>query len=466
MPHDVHRESRTDRPASTQLGVEEIRYLSVPQAGVPALLSRLTINWNPGTGLETLRVMNGTTNPGPPYKGQGGDFLKYEFNSPHRPAGGQGIRSDVWTSPRSGFYFAANWPGQATYTGRFVPYTFYGPDDLGDSERMLYDPLYPSFVNLSSAGMQALGNRAYAKLRPQVAGASLTQAIWELRDVPGSLKGSAQFFHNMWQGFLKTKPVSVQRALRDAVAIPKDVSDEFVNYQFGWKPFVGDVVNTCAKIIDLDKTIQDNMASNGQYQKRRFSEPPSVEEDVVFSGDAVEAPYVYPSLGSTYLLSQAYTIKRVKYSRLWYTGSFWTYFPEFDPAMRSGFDSLDSANRIISSLGGGINPTMLYRIMPWTWLVDWFTGLGDLVQRLQDSAGNEVLCDEFYLMRQAREYFQYTWAYVDRQGGTNTLSWYRSMEVKRRDRARGVFNFAANPNGMSSVQKAILGALGLSRLIH
>ncbi|DAD52197.1 TPA_asm: maturation protein [ssRNA phage Gerhypos.3_24] len=436
-------------PLRPVLGRSGVSYISVPQQGVPLLLTEGDVANPQHVVHKEYRYVHGDTHEGPPYK-EGGDFLQYTMHYPVDILEGSAY-TETWTAPRLGYFFSPTWPGHGWYQGGFILPSTYGVEGLGDSERILYDQITESYVN--PGNLQELGNRAYNRLRPKIEQAGVFTAAYELKDLPGMLQTSV--------GGMKDIYRTIGGDFRNPLLGPKAVADHFLNHEFGWVPLVQDIQKTIKVAHDFDKYVSDAKSRNGKWAKRRFREPHIEEEHVEYQTSGAST-FVYPSLGDTYISSGKFTVTRQRMTDTWYTGRFMQYFPEFDTSFGPD-DMLTQLEQGLDLYGARMSPINLYRITPWTWMIDWFAGAGDLVQRATDIANGSTYAEAFYLMRHCYERWEFKSEFTDHLGNTQTLVWYRSIEVKRREKAKSMFGFSANPAGLSDMQKAILGALGISR---
>jgi hypothetical protein len=119
----------------------------------------------------------------------------------------------------------------------------------------------------------------------------------------------------------------------------------------------------------------------------------------------------------------------------------------------------------------GLNPTpsAVYKAIPWTWLVDWFSNIGDVIANLDGGVADRLAADYMYLMNKITFQMART-SYGNYYSG---VSWgsstpfsaecFQGAVSKRRMRA-SQFGFGVKENELSLTQWSILGALGLSRL--
>lgn len=410
---------------------------------------------------------------GPPFRTGGPFFHTLKFYADNSPQGSTYVVGPRITDPQTlGFIPTPEESWHYTYKGGFCDPFLGSPPPLS---ALSFTPTASSGVNgpshpdVNPDDLTNLGNRAWGKLRPDPAHAGLGQAIAEAKDLPNMLLGTARSFHLAWQGYLDKK--KFRRA-------PKQATDEFINQNFGWAPFLGDVGDMYKLVTDFRALEKKEIERNGKWRKRRRREEDVRSETLVWQANSQSnGSYAFPPLYSPNvnlnLKAQPgmhgkerpdhLSVHRVSVMEIWYEGKFRTYRPEFDAGLSSGYPGLDSANRAMTMAGLRITPTLLYNITPWTWLVDWFAGVGDAVQRYEDMLSDTVAAEYFYLMRRLVSRYEYTITKQTRDGAL-TLKWMGGVETKRRAVGGNAFGFSGSPSGLSGRQLAILGALGGSRV--
>lgn len=331
------------------------------------------------------------------------------------------------------------------------------------------------------ADLSSLGNRAYNKLRPKVEKAGLLQSLIELREAPRMLKTTAQGFLSSYTGMLRalgkdyaigTPSRRVNAAAANAMyrrfskdeSARKQLGDQYLNFQFGWKPFVKDVVNVCDVAVNGDKYIADGIARNDKWVQRRFAEDEISSEELVYSrtdSTCVDPAVLNESLGLGAKCS--YTITLEHYERVWYEGSFKVYRREFDKRIKM-HPGLRKVRQYATLMGLNVSPTVLWKVTPWTWLIDWFSDVGGAIQRSEDLLTQSVCSQYFYIMRHKKRRYRCRLVYTDLRGKVVDLSWYVGATIKQRGHGSSPFSFNLSPGGLSETQLSILAALGLSKL--
>jgi hypothetical protein len=324
-------------------------------------------------------------------------------------------------------------------------------------------------AQLNPTDLASLGNAAYNRLRPKVNVADLGQSIAEARDLPRMLQTTGKAFSQTWERILAPRDLSRryrrQELARDLRNAPKGASDQFLNTIFGWKPFVKDVVGVCDVVVNGHELIERRKASNDKWQRRTFTETELESEEVVYSRTDIAGcqPVDNSSFGRVVVPgSKRYTITREVITKIWYVGEFKFYYPEFDEKLRSGYPALLKARQYARLLGANADPTLLYKLTPYTWMVDWFSDVGAGVQRLQDLATNSVVSKYFYVMR-TRTYRYRLRSQFATTKGAHDLSWYYGATVKSRSSGSSPFGFNLKMPDLSGTQYAILAALGMSK---
>jgi hypothetical protein len=311
------------------------------------------------------------------------------------------------------------------------------------------------------------------------------QSIIELREAPRMYKQTAAMAASLYKQIARTKAIAryaadplkgarevnalVQFAesARDLRKVPKSISDEFLNVQFGWKPFVKDVNAICDVAVNFDEYTARAEKYNDVWQPVSYHEEVVETSDLVMlDGPGLVWPRVSPVLGDDYVVpwTSEFRIYRERCTRVWYKGSFKYYRPEFDKGLVGGYAAVRSARQALSLLGGNITPTVLYKVTPWTFLLDWFVNVGDNVQRFEDNVTGQVAARYFYLMRETYDRFRYVSSFTDRQGKVQSVEAVREVRVKRRAESTNPFEFSLLPANLSGMQLSILAALGISRM--
>jgi hypothetical protein len=293
---------------------------------------------------------------------------------------------------------------------KWKPWSEIGP---GYEKRIVYDGPYhvPYFTDLlsshpspesSDSTLGAWGTKAVANCAPTQPSVNLAAALIELwHDGLPKLVGKE---------FWETNTRKASSARNNA----KMGSSEWLNYQFGHVPLMSDVFSFMETVWQLDKLIAQFLRDNGKMVRRKWSFPPeySVVETVVDANAFPDGPgnvpdfYLFNEFPKTQLVRRRETMVR-----RWFTGAFvyhlpWTVFREMYDTYESNWQDLRSI------FGLRLTLDTIWQVTPWSWLVDWFTNVGDVISNASAWEANGLVMKYGYVMEHS--YVRDTYTYVIR----------------------------------------------------
>lgn len=378
-----------------------------------------TSYWPPWGDLSRGESLCGDyTNPGPPYRSGGPLFIQK--------------RSLVVDF---GSYSALTYnyinPLLSLAVGKAVP----------PNPELLIGPLVPSGFDDGSWGdPSSSGATGWNKFKPGKPGASLAQFVGELRDVPRMFKFRVKEF--------------------------KDLGSQYLNYQFGWRPFLMDLARFVRTTDSLQKRYQFFRNNNGKPMRRGGTVSKTSTTSTVacslrplieISGYSMVEPQVSPD--------PVFTV--VDSDHTWFEAKFRFWIPDF------GTD--ESLSRLGNQMyGASLSPSLVWELMPWSWLIDWFANVGDVMSNLSESEAAENLVAEYaFIMRHRKRTVTYKGSYDylsekdvwdpshDKLANAQASFTY-TFETKQRQQA-SPYGFGLTWGDFSLRQLAILASLGISR---
>lgn len=195
---------------------------------------------------------------------------------------------------------------------------------------------------------------------------TLFRNLAELRDIPRSVLSLKDTLGNLRKLYasLSTSP-SLRKIVFDLKNTSKDIPNEYLSFHFGWK-------QTWKDLNDL-LVAPAKIAKRYNLLIKRAGKPTTFRSKRTFlsgSTDGVSG-FDYFSFGEEQDVKIKSSISRESELRLVVNATF-----DFPPAVLPYFQFNDYLNRL------GIKPrvTDVYNLVPWTWLVDWFTGFGNYVE--------------------------------------------------------------------------------------
>lgn len=400
--------------------------------------------------------------PGPPYR-QGGPFrnLKVTRVTPYWVQG-QGTYD-----MKPGGQPPWNW---RRYVGGFHPpaeHLFGGPSVSNTS---LLNPNSSLFPGVSGADC----DRAWRLSKPRIERANLFVTIAELRDLPRMLKSTAKHFHDLWKDLGSGQGRGVS------------ASDVLLNQEFGWRPFLADINKMIDLVHKADRIIKNHMDRNGQPVRRKITlvgdwvideekqvkelddgtrkiptkSIPSVISDVSVSVNNGLCCLPVSLETGFFSVPPTYEVREIVTDHITATSK-WTYYNSvFDAGLEGFSSSLMNVQRYLTLYGLRITPSNVYRAMPWTWLIDWFSNFGDLVDRMSDAMVDEVVCWYLYVTKVRTFKRVIVQQLPFRDPGPLVLQWEKVILTKERVSASSPYGFSLSVSDLTPRQLLILGALG------
>lgn len=402
---------------------------------------------------------------GPPYY-EGGPFkhLIAQYMSPYGGVFGSGTYVKIDLSQK--------------YVGGFSPppdYAFGGLDI--STPNSFLTPNSTFFPNLD-----AYGQKAWRKTKPKIEYADAYVFLKEFKDTKRMVMSTGKLMLDSFDETLRRAinadavrlGVSGKRlenfvfkrlnsASRTKMMTPRYASDQFLNGQFGWLPFLSD-------IWKFDSTIQNFIAinariseRNGKWRRRRVTVATGDDTIRVAGGNGCILDPVLGTHWSQYFLTEPTweTTQRTEFE-VTSVGSFRYYLREFD--MEKEFYNSEWARmmRQLDIFGARISPYNIYRAIPWTWANDWFNSASTYLEYLSDALMNDLVCKYFYVLGhwKVTTTFSQTLPFPT---GTKVLQFSKVIETKQRLPGGSPFDYSLTWDGLSPRQLAILAALGITR---
>lgn len=412
-----------------------------------------TLNVTLDSKYSSFMVCKDQKNPGPPYI-KGGPFTSIQSKIQPFPVMGHGTYHSK---------FAENF-GDGTffrrYSGGFTNPSFGGFDFtisqlqnpafyLGGDIVLPVDPFYPLVDNA---------------LRPRLSKADGAVFLIELKDMPRMLLKTASDFKSIYVGLVRNKKIDLSDP-----HMPKEIADSFLNHQFGWAPFVRDMEKLVDAFQQSSEFILDITRRNNRWDHRsRVLQEDEIDGETVLSKSASwkvqpnNSPQMMSVVDTTSAdpFSAEYLIQDVV--RVWATGDYRFYRPEFDSTREDFVGLISQIKRRLVLYGLEINPYVLWKVTPWSWLVDWFSNVGPFIASYVSASSDQVISKNLYLMHRRRRRI------VLRQNirfwdGLRSFDFPREIVVKQRAVAETPFGFGPTWNALTPRQWAILASLAVSR---
>jgi hypothetical protein len=271
--------------------------------------------------------------------------------------------------------------------------------------------------------------------RPEI---GLPQFIGELRDFPRMIQHAGRFLNG--------------RAFKHGqnwLSAAKEVASENLAIQFGWAPLVSDLVKMVEFTESVEKRTKElNRLHSGSGLKRRIELGTTTVQDTVYSNAW--------SAHGVYLLNVP--VHRTTSVKNWAV-------IKWQPAYETRFQKAapDDVKRLILGLTpGNIAPTA-WELLPWSWLVDYFTNFGNFISLTNNAVGAQCLGGT--IMTQGT--YTNEWEKREVAGGAINMNAGSRVRVSKLRRAFTPFDFSpisATFPILSGKQLSILSSLAVTRV--
>lgn len=310
----------------------------------------------------------------------------------------------------------------------------------------------------------------WARTRPGNPVASLGQFLIELRDplgVPGrELIGKG--YESFWKkGYLRIPFQNIPYHLLNSLSWFRSLGSEYLNVVFGWKPFVNDLQQTYSLMKKIDREMAQIKRDNGRSIRRRTSlvnDKTSNKSSTNYVGPFVACggtPVNWWSAASRSAFSVVSTTK----VNAWYVAAYTYYIPDTN--------SWAWDTRARAALFGVLpTPELVWSVMPWSWLVDWFYNMGDVISNATSmNAVDNLVARYAYIMYNQRTETQnhcqtyageVNTATINAPGYDGSFSTTTVNEMKLRSEG-SPYGLGANFGSLSGYQKGVLAALGITK---
>ncbi|DAD51520.1 TPA_asm: maturation protein [ssRNA phage Gephyllon.1_5] len=248
-------------------------------------------------------------------------------------------------------------------------------------------------------------------------------------------------------------------------------ADEYLNMVFGWQPTVQDVLKICEVIVNTDKLVNQYMRDAGLQVRRQFEFDPKREVRQIASVGSHEIqiyalnPY-QPWSGNFYRNPYSdgmgsVSLTETKYEKYWFSGAFMYYLNKENSPWANMQNTAVIARKLLGT--EGLTLRLLYEIAPFSWLLDWFVNVGDLIANIDLFSRDGLVLRYGYLMRETILTRTYTHSGITTYGGrTGPFSMTEVFTDKRRVKATP-YGFGVSPSSFNPTQWAILAALGFTK---
>lgn len=291
--------------------------------------------------------------------------------------------------------------------------------------------------------LYSLGRGAYEKFSPLKPRVDMGQFFAEFGEIPRMLRATAKFFRNIWRSMGGAKTWFG----------PKHVADEWLNTQFGWVPFLSTLSDLIRTTQNVSSYIERLRRFNGKWEKRggRVAKVNTTSEydmlhNVLFSADSRFS-----------ISTNVKTSVETKFDA-WYEAKYRYWIPE----LRKPGIPLSVLNQMY---GMRVSPALIWELIPWSWLIDWFADIGRILQAADERQFGQLVSKDGYLMGHLTRRFKTEANFHISSSSDSAHSYCTTYSmIDRKERIQSTpYGFGVHFTDLSPWKVSILAALGVSK---
>ncbi len=304
---------------------------------------------------------------------------------------------------------------------------------------------FPPDLASSKLSLQGKGSTAVARVSPVDSQSEALTAIAEaMREGLPSLPGAST-----WQ---------------ERARISKGAGSDYLNYQFGWAPLLSEIGNVTSAAKKASEIIRQLERDNGRMVRRTYEFPDEESTEVVsdvegFNQGSVWTPHPHATALYTGSNVSGRLVRERKIKRkTWFSGAFVYHVPTGTDNMSAFWRGLQKYDALY-----GIAPTpdVIWNLAPWSWAVDWFANIGDVLSNVSNRLLYGQVLRYGYVMETTTVTDTYTRFSPNFKGGT---AFHTQIERITKQRVKASpFGFGIDWDGFDAYQLSILAALGITR---
>lgn len=176
------------------------------------------------------------------------------------------------------------------------------------------------------------------------------------------------------------------------------VGSEYLNYEFGWKPMVDGLMEIVDAIDRTEDILRQYERDSNRLVRRSYSFPPSEEIETTVVTSATR-PWLVGEQ-SALSLPPPYTGKVIRTRKVaktvWFSGGFSYYYPPYDGTVRTNMAR--HAIEVKKTLGVKMTPGTIWNLAPWSWAIDWFSNIGDVLENVDSWIMDGLVVRYGYIM--------------------------------------------------------------------
>jgi len=274
---------------------------------------------------------------------------------------------------------------------------------------------------------------------------------------------------------LRDLPTTVRTSLEGLMAIAGkgSLKEQPINFLFGWKPFVDDLIRLVDLPEKLTKMVNYRLRRNGQPTtfKTKFHYYEPVSNPPAF---AYEALNLETNTSTTTDWSRKVTVRGMVNANV--------KFPLLEIPLFKGLPREKLKSLLYDDLQGNLPRLIdIYNLVPWSWLFDWFSGLGEYLDVIEMINGDNNLINYGFITYVSEGVVRTSYRCEVSQSqrltvdGKRLIDTNRQVPIRHESRLEYKYQlrkslgsipgmrFTSDQATLTSYQAAIIGALALAK---
>lgn len=413
------------RNFGTETGVRQRHiYRWPPEEGVPWVPDPWSTppTFNLGSRTDSLLLSRGNPAPYGARPQNGGDFFQKTYEFRVKPAY---VRHEEFVDAalkiqNEGYLCPSNW-------------TSVGQD--------------PSSWLAVKTAMITMGTKGWNRFAPGKPVASLSQFLGELRQLPKNpVRMAADLVRNMRRAGSKAAGADMLR---------RSVGDHYLNWSFGWRPFLSDLEKFSNLTENLARALDQLYRDHGKVVRRGGTIESDRQTTTEHHTSDSTAGY-FPQMATREGGWSRKTVVITTETRYWFSAGFTYRLPNVNDV-----DAMRRLNQYLQ--GGGISPSIVWELTPWSWLADYFTNIGDTLDNWERSRAISLAAKYAYVMYRRDQTCVSTHEMWTPKFNYNGSVISRSITQART--GASAYGFGFTTGSLNNGQIANLVALGMSRRV-
>lgn len=367
---------------------------------------------------------------------------------------GHTFESTKQTTLLSHDYVKLDRPGVGTYTG---------PLALSDSSRTGSSTSRESWLNPVPVDLNAYGNRLLKAALPTNSVANLSISLAEvLREgIPAVIGTKLVGLNGLQERISHFRDLPKRYTYKAEGPHLRNASEEYLNYVFGYAPIVKEVRNLASLALQSSRMVLQYSRDSDRVVRRRREIPDEVTTEERDLGSLNGNNLLPNFLSGQFIYGGSVKMYTRTTRSTWFSGAFQYSLGSDDSILAQASLVEKQANHL---LGLRLTPSVIWALTPWSWLADWFSSVGSVLQTASALQSDGLVIRYGYLMQTT------TVERIIQASGVQSLSTWNprafatTYKSVRKERVRSTpFGFGLTDAQINEQQWSILGALGLTK---